>query len=888
MAVELIQFTNDNLFIIMNINNFTIKAQEAIAAAQQIAFNNNNVNIETEHILKALLNDEDSAIDFLLKKNNVTMNLLESRLDEKLNKLPKANAGASPAQALGRDANNVVLRAPNALKQFGDEFVSVEHLLLALINGNDSTAKLLKETGLTEKGLVTAIKELRKGDTIKSQTQETQFNALNKYAKNLNEMARNGKLDPVIGRDEEIRRTLHILSRRTKNNPILVGEPGVGKTAIAEGLAMRIVNGDVPDNLKSKIIYALDMGQLIAGAKYKGEFEERLKGVVKEVASSDGEIVLFIDEIHTLVGAGGGDGAMDAANILKPALARGELRAIGATTLNEYQKFFEKDKALERRFQKIIIEEPNVEDAISILRGLKDRYETHHHVRIKDEAIIAAVELSNRYITDRFLPDKAIDLIDESAAKLRMEMNSMPEELDKLERQIRQLEIEREAIKRENDESKLHELNTEIANLSVSRDTFKAKWKEEKEIVEKVQNAKASIEQYKLEAERAEREGDYGRVAEIRYGKIKEQEELINKSSDQLSALNEKRLLKEEVDAEDIAQNVAKATGIPVSRMMQGEREKLLHLEEHLHERVIGQEEAIAAVSDAIRRSRAGLQDPKKPIGSFIFLGTTGVGKTELAKALAQYLFDDESMMTRIDMSEYQEKHTVSRLVGAPPGYVGYDEGGQLTESVRRKPYSVVLLDEIEKAHPDVWNVLLQVLDDGRLTDNKGRVVNFKNTIIIMTSNIGSHLIQEAFEKVTEKNVDDITEKAKLDVMSLLRETIRPEFLNRVDEIIMFHPLMKKEIRGIINIQLKNLVRLVAENGIRLEFSDYALDYLAENGYDAQYGARPLKRLIQKEIVNKLSKKILAADIDKNRPVLIDVFDNTVVFRNEIAQHKTA
>ncbi|MEP6749923.1 MAG: AAA family ATPase, partial [Bacteroidota bacterium] len=744
----------------------------------------------------------------------------------------------------------------------------------------------LKETGLTEKGLITAIRDLRKGDTIKSQTQETQFNALNKYAKNLNEMARNGKLDPVIGRDEEIRRTLHILSRRTKNNPILVGEPGVGKTAIAEGLAMRIVNGDVPDNLKSKIIYALDMGQLIAGAKYKGEFEERLKGVVKEVATSDGEIVLFIDEIHTLVGAGGGDGAMDAANILKPALARGELRAIGATTLSEYQKFFEKDKALERRFQKVVIDEPNVEDAISILRGLKDRYETHHHVRIKDEAIIAAVELSNRYITDRFLPDKAIDLIDESAAKLRMEMNSMPEELDKLERQIRQLEIEREAIKRENDESKLHELNTEIANFSVARDTFKAKWKKEKEIVDKVQNAKAAIEQYKLEAEKAEREGDYGRVAEIRYGKIKEQEELIVKTSEQLSALSEKRLLKEEVDAEDIAQNVAKTTGIPVSRMMQGEREKLLHLEEHLHERIVGQEEAIAAVSDAIRRSRAGLQDPKKPIGSFIFLGTTGVGKTELAKALAQYLFVDESMMTRIDMSEYQEKHSVSRLVGAPPGYVGYEESGQLTEAVRRKPYSVVLLDEIEKAHPDVWNILLQVLDDGRLTDNKGRVVNFKNTIVIMTSNIGSHLIQEAFEKVTEKNVDDVTEKAKMDVMTLLRETIRPEFLNRVDEIIMFHPLMKREIRGIINIQLKNLVELVAENGIRLEFSDYAIDYLAENGYDAQYGARPLKRLIQKEIVNKLSKKILAADIDKNRPVLIDVFDNTVVFRNEIAQPK--
>ena len=872
----------------MNLNNFTIKAQEAIAAAQQIAFNHNNVNIETEHILKALLNDQDSAIDFLLKKNNVTMNLLESRLDENIARLPKVSGGATPAQAIGRDANNVILRAPNTLKQFGDEFVSVEHLLLAIMAGSDNTAKLLKETGLTEKGLVTAIKDLRKGDTIKSQTQETQFNALNKYAKNLNDMARNGRLDPVIGRDEEIRRTLHILSRRTKNNPILVGEPGVGKTAIAEGLAIRIINGDVPDNLKSKIIYALDMGQLIAGAKYKGEFEERLKGVVKEVTSSEGEIILFIDEIHTLVGAGGGDGAMDAANILKPALARGELRAIGATTLTEYQKFFEKDKALERRFQKVLIDEPSVEDAISILRGLKDKYETHHHVRIKDEAIIAAVELSNRYITDRFLPDKAIDLVDESAAKLRMEMNSMPEELDKLERQIRQLEIEREAIKRENDKEKLHDLNTEIANVSVARDTFKAKWKEEKEIVEKVQNAKAAIEQFKLEAEKAEREGDYGRVAEIRYGKIKEQEEIILQWTEKLSALSEKRLLKEEVDAEDIAENVARATGIPVSRMMQGEREKLLHLEEHLHERVVGQEEAIAAVSDAIRRSRAGLQDPRKPIGSFIFLGTTGVGKTELAKALAQYLFDDESMMTRIDMSEYQEKHTVSRLVGAPPGYVGYDEGGQLTEAVRRKPYSVVLLDEIEKAHPDVWNVLLQVLDDGRLTDNKGRVVNFKNTIIIMTSNIGSHLIQDAFDKVTEKNVDEATEKAKIDVMNLLRETVRPEFLNRVDEIIMFHPLMKKEIRGIIGIQLKNLEQLVAANGITLQFSDYAIDYLAENGYDPQYGARPLKRLIQKEIVNKLSKKILAADIDKNRPVLIDVFDNTVVFRNEIAQTKTA
>jgi ATP-dependent Clp protease ATP-binding subunit ClpB len=872
----------------MNLNNFTIKAQEAIAAAQQIAFNNNNVNIETEHILKALLNDEDSAIDFLLKKNNVTMNLLDSRLEESLGKLPKVSGSSAPAQALGRDANNVMLKAATMLKQFGDEFVSVEHLLLAIVHGNDTTAKLLKDTGLTEKGLIAAIKDFRKGDTIKSQTQETQFNTLNKYAKNLNDLARNGKLDPVIGRDEEIRRTLHILSRRTKNNPILVGEPGVGKTAIAEGLAMRIVNGDVPENLKSKIIYALDMGQLIAGAKYKGEFEERLKGVVKEVAASDGEIILFIDEIHTLVGAGGGEGAMDAANILKPALARGELRAIGATTLTEYQKFFEKDKALERRFQKVMIDEPSIEDAISILRGLKDRYETHHHVRIKDEAIIAAVELSSRYITDRFLPDKAIDLIDESAAKLRLEMNSMPEELDKLERQIRQLEIEREAIKREKNETTLKELNTEIANLSVARDTFKAKWKEEKEIVEKVQNGKAAIEQLKLEAERAEREGDYGKVAEIRYGKVKEQEEIIKEMTAQLSALSDRRLLKEEVDAEDIAENVAKVTGIPVAKMLQGEREKLLQLEEHLHERIVGQEEAITAVADAIRRSRAGLQDPKKPIGSFIFLGTTGVGKTELAKALAEYLFDDEAMMTRIDMSEYQEKHTVSRLVGAPPGYVGYDEGGQLTEAVRRKPYSVILLDEIEKAHPDVWNILLQVLDDGRLTDNKGRVVNFKNTIIIMTSNIGSHLIQEAFEKVNEKNVDDVTEKAKVNVMALLRDTIRPEFLNRVDEIIMFRPLMKKEIKGIIQIQLENLRKLVAGNGIQLEFSDYTLEYLAENGYDPQYGARPLKRLIQKEIVNKLSKKILAADINKNLPVLIDVFDNTVVFRNEMAQSKPA
>jgi ATP-dependent Clp protease ATP-binding subunit ClpB len=863
----------------MNLGNFTIKAAELIQQAQQLAFNSQNPNIESEHLLKAMLDQQDSPVEYLLKKNNVTINLLESRLDEMVGKLPKTSS--EPAQSISRDLNSVVLRAGSVLKSFGDEFVTPEHLLLAMIQGNDGVAKLLKEVGLTEKGLVTAIKDLRKGETVQSQTQETQFNTLNKYARNLNEMARQGKLDPVIGRDEEIRRTLHILTRRSKNNPILVGEPGVGKTAIAEGLAMRIMNGDVPENLKSKIIYALDMGQLIAGAKYKGEFEERLKGVVKEVAQSEGEIILFIDEIHTLIGAGGGEGAMDAANILKPALARGELRAIGATTLNEYQKYFEKDKALERRFQKVMIEEPSVEDAISILRGLKDRYETHHHVRIKDEAIIAAVELSHRYITDRFLPDKAIDLIDESAAKLRLEMNSMPEELDKLERQIRQLEIEREAIKRENDEGKLKELNTEIANLAVERDTYKSKWKEEKELVEKVQNAKAGIEELKLQADRAEREGDYGAVAEIRYGKIKEQEKIIAELSEQLELISERRLLKEEVDAEDIAENVAKSTGIPVSRMIQSEREKLLHLEEHLHQRVVGQEEAITAVADAVRRSRAGLQDPRKPIGSFIFLGTTGVGKTELAKALAEYLFDDESMMTRIDMSEYQEKHTVSRLVGAPPGYVGYDEGGQLTEAVRRKPYSVVLLDEIEKAHPDVWNVLLQVLDDGRLTDNKGRVVNFKNTIVIMTSNIGSHIIQEVFEDVNEKNVDAVTEKAKVEVMTLLRNTIRPEFLNRVDEIIMFTPLLKKEIRSIINIQLDQLKQLVLDNGIELQFTDYAIDYLAENGYDPQFGARPLKRLIQKEIVNGLSKRILAGDIDRSKPVVVDVFDGVVVFRND-------
>ena len=864
----------------MNLSNFTIKASEVIQAAQQQAFNNSNSNIETEHLLKALLDGQDSPVEYILKKNGANIQQLESKLDEQINRLPKISG--EPAQQISREANNVILRAGAVIKQFEDEFITPEHLLLAIVQGNDNTAKLLKDTGVTEKGLTSAIKELRKGSTVTSQTQETQFNALNKYARNLIEAARQGKLDPVIGRDEEIRRTLHILTRRSKNNPILVGEPGVGKTAIAEGLAIRIVNGDVPENLKSKIIFALDMGQLIAGAKYKGEFEERLKGVVKEVATSDGEIVLFIDEIHTLIGAGGGEGAMDAANILKPALARGELRAIGATTLSEYQKYFEKDKALERRFQKVMIDEPSIEDAISILRGLKDRYETHHHVRIKDEAIIAAVELSSRYITDRFLPDKAIDLIDESAAKLRLEMNSMPEELDELERRIRQLEIEREAIKRENDDEKLKELNTTIANLAVERDTLKAKWNEEKELVEKIQNAKADIENLKQQAEQAEREGDYGKVAEIRYGKIKEQEQISAELTVQLNELSQhsKRLMKEEVDAEDIAESVAKSTGIPVSKMLQSEREKLLHLEEELHGRVVGQDEAITAVADAIRRSRAGLQDPKRPIGSFIFLGTTGVGKTELAKALAEYLFDDEAMLTRIDMSEYQEKHSVSRLVGAPPGYVGYDEGGQLTEAVRRKPYQVVLLDEIEKAHPDVWNIMLQVLDDGRLTDNKGRVVNFKNTIIIMTSNMGSDIIQDNFADVTERNKEEVLEKTKVEVMERLKQTVRPEFLNRVDEIILFQPLMKSEIKGIIQIQLEHLKKLVGQNGIQLTFSDYLLEHLAENGYNPQYGARPLKRFIQKEIVNGLSKKILAGDIDKSHPVLVDVFDGVVVFRN--------
>lgn len=867
----------------MNPNNLTIKAQEIIQAAQQAAYNAQNPNIETAHLLLALLADEDSPIRHLLKKNNVNINYLQTRLNEQIERLPKMGAGGQPAQNISRELNNVMLKAGASLSQFGDEFITPEHLLLGLLAGGDSTAALLKDAGLTEKGLVAAIQELRKGSTVNSQTSEAQYNALQRYAKNLNEMARQNKLDPVIGRDEEIRRTLHILSRRSKNNPILVGEPGVGKTAIIEGLAHRIINGDVPENLRSKIIYSLDMGQLIAGAKYKGEFEERLKGVVKEVGESNGEIILFIDEIHTLIGAGGGEGAMDAANILKPALARGELRAIGATTLNEYQKYFEKDKALERRFQKVMVSEPSMEDAISILRGLKDRYETHHNVRIKDEAIIAAVQLSSRYITDRFLPDKAIDLIDESAAKLKLEMNSMPEELDELERRIRQLEIEREAIKREDDEDKLNRLNHDLSALQVERDTLKAKWLEEKEVVDQINDARTNMEQLKHEAEQAEREGDYGRVAEIRYGRLKEEAAKIEELNGQLAEMSEnhKRLMKEEVDAEDIAENVAKATGIPVNRMLQSDRERLLNLETELHKRVVGQDEAIVAVSDAIRRNRAGLSDPNRPIGSFIFLGTTGVGKTELAKALAEVLFDDEHMMTRIDMSEYSEKHAVSRLVGAPPGYVGYEEGGQLTEAVRHKPYSVVLLDEIEKAHPDTFNILLQVLDDGRLTDNKGRVVNFKNTLIIMTSNMGSHIIQENFDNLEGKDVDEVVENTKEQVMALLRQIMRPEFLNRVDDVIMFRPLMRREIKGIIAIQLDNLKHMLLEQGIDLRFSDYALDYLTERGFDPQFGARPLKRLIQKDIINLLSKKIIAGEIDKTRPVLIDVFDGVVVVRNE-------
>lgn len=852
----------------MNPNNLTIKSQEAIQKAQELAFANQHQSIETAHLLKGLLLVDEHVVDFLLKKTGVNPGHLEAKIDDQINTYPKVSGGNG--QYLSNECNQVMLKAQSYLKEYKDDFISIEHLLLALLSAKDNTAKVLKDAGLNEKELKLAIAELRKGRKVTDQSAESSYNALNKYAKNLNSLAQSGKLDPVIGRDEEIRRVLHILSRRTKNNPILVGEPGVGKTAIAEGIAHRIVNGDIPENLKSKNIYALDTGALLAGAKFRGDFEERLKAVIKEVTESDGQIILFIDEIHTLIGAGATEGAMDAANILKPALARGELRTIGATTLNEYQKYFEKDKALERRFQKVMIDEPNEEDAVSILRGLKERYETHHKVRIKDEAIISAVELSHRYISDRFLPDKAIDLIDEAAAKLRLQMDSLPEELDEIERRIRQLEIEREAIKRENDKKKLDELNKEIANLTADRNELKAKWQSEKDIADQVQVTKQAIEEYKLQAEQAERIGDYGKVAELRYGKIREAEQKLKDFELQLEQINKgSRMLKEEVDAEDIAEIVSKWTGVPVSRMLQSEKEKLLHLEDELHRRVVGQEEAIVAVSDAIRRSRAGLQDAKRPIGSFIFLGTTGVGKTELAKALAEVLFNDDGAMARIDMSEYQERHAVSRLIGAPPGYVGYDEGGQLTEAVRRKPYSVILLDEFEKAHPDVFNILLQVLDDGRLTDNKGRVVNFKNTIIIMTSNFGSGIIQENFEKVDERNKQSIMETTKLEVMEQLKKSVRPEFLNRIDDIILFAPLMRSEIKEIVRLQLKGLEKMLLKNNIRIGFTEEVVEQLSDEGYDPQFGARPLKRVIQKDIVNELSKKLLAGTINSDDDILV-------------------
>jgi len=862
----------------MNFNNFTIKSQEAVQKAQEIAQGYQQQAIESTHILKGMIMVDDTVVPFLLKKLDVNIPVLTHALDKDIESYPKVAGGE---QYLSSDATKALQKAGHYLKEFNDEFISLEHLLLGILSGHDTAAQLLKDNGVNEKDLKAAIRQLRQGASVRSQTAEETYNALNKYARNLNELARQGKLDPVIGRDEEIRRILQILSRRTKNNPILIGEPGVGKTAIAEGLAHRIINGDVPENLKTKQIFSLDMGSLIAGAKYKGEFEERLKSVVNEVIRSDGEIVLFIDEIHTLVGAGAGEGAMDAANILKPALAKGELRAIGATTLKEYQKYFEKDKALERRFQIVMVDEPDATEAISILRGLKERYETHHHVRIKDEAIIAAVELSQRYISDRFLPDKAIDLIDEAAAKLRLEVDSVPEVVDEIERKITQLEIEREAIKRENDPAKLKHLNEEIANFKEQRQGLRAKWQAEKEVVEGIQQRKNEIEEYKFEAERAEREGDYGRVAELRYGKIKEAEKALEALNVKLSEVQGGTpLINEEVGAEEIAEIVARWTGIPVSRMLQSEKEKLLHLEKELHKRVVGQDEAITAIADAIRRSRAGLQDSRRPIGSFIFLGTTGVGKTELAKALAEFLFNDENAMVRIDMSEYQERHTVSRLIGAPPGYVGYEEGGQLTEKVRRKPYSVVLLDEIEKAHPDVFNILLQVLDDGRLTDNKGRTANFKNTIIIMTSNIGSLLIQESFNRMTDANRDDIIKETRQEVFDLLRKTIRPEFLNRIDEIIMFNPLTRSEIVQIVGLQLKNVKQLLAKNNVSLNVSDKAVELIATEGYDPQFGARPLKRLIQREILNELSKMILAGTIDQTRPITVDADNFHLVFKN--------
>ena len=859
----------------MNLNNFTIKSQEAVQQAVQLATQNGQQAIEAVHLLKGVIMTGESVTNFIFQKLGVNIQNLNRVLDAQISSLPKVSGGEP---YLSSEANTVLQKAIGYSSKMGDQYVSLEPIILALFTEKSTASQILKDAGMTENELRQAIEELRKGNKVTSQSAEDTYDALGKYAINLNERARSGKLDPVIGRDDEIRRVLQILSRRTKNNPILIGEPGVGKTAIAEGLAHRIVRGDVPENLKSKQIFSLDMGALVAGAKYKGEFEERLKAVVGEVTKSDGEIILFIDEIHTLVGAGKGEGAMDAANILKPALARGELRSIGATTLDEYQKYFEKDKALERRFQIVMVDEPNELDAISILRGLKEKYENH---RIKDDAIIAAVQLSTRYITDRFLPDKAIDLMDEAAARLRLQIDSVPESLDEVSRRIKQLEIEREAIKRENDKGKLEQLNKEIADLKDEETKQKAQWQSEKEQINKIQQNKIDIENLKFEADKAEREGDYGKVAEIRYGKIKQKEEEIREVQEKLKTMQgASAMIKEEVDSEDIADVVSRWTGIPVSKMMQSEKEKLLHLESELHTRVIGQEEAISAIADAVRRSRAGLQDPKRPIGSFIFLGTTGVGKTELAKALAEYLFDDENMMTRIDMSEYQEKFSATRLIGAPPGYVGYDEGGQLTEAIRRKPYSVVLFDEIEKAHPDVFNILLQVLDDGRLTDNKGRVVNFKNTIIIMTSNMGSSLIRENFEKMTPETHDQVVDETKVQVLELLKKTIRPEFLNRIDDIIMFTPLNEEEIRKIVTLQLNSVKKMLAQNGIALEFTDAALAFISDKGFDPQFGARPVKRVIQKYVLNELSKELLGGTVNKDRPIIIDSDGSGLVFKN--------
>ncbi len=862
----------------MNFNNFTIKSQEAIQKAVEITKGSGNQAIEPVHILKGLMTEGDSLMQFIFQKVGANVGAVTASVDRAIAAEPKVSGGEP---YLSRTSNDVLQKALDIAKKQGDEYVTLEAILLAVFTVKSQASQILKDAGLSEHELTAAIEELRKGKKATDQSAEDTYNALSKYAVNLNERARSGKLDPVIGRDDEIRRVLQILSRRTKNNPMLIGEPGTGKTAIAEGLAHRIVRGDVPENLKNKQIYSLDMGALVAGAKYKGEFEERLKAIVNEVTQADGDIILFIDEIHTLVGAGKGEGAMDAANILKPALARGELRSIGATTLDEYQKYFEKDKALERRFQKVMVNEPDEMSAISILRGLKERYENHHQVRIRDEAIIAAVQLSERYITDRFLPDKAIDLVDEAASKLRLERDSVPQALDEITRKIAQLEIEREAIKREGDNVKIKDLEKELADLRDVEKDFKAKWESQKELINKIQQNKIDIEQLNFEADRAEREGDYAKVAEIRYSKVQEKEKENERIQEQLKEMQgDKSLIKEEVDADDIADVVSRWTGIPVSKMVQSEKEKLLHLEEELHKRVVGQEEAIAAIADAVRRSRAGLNDPRRPIGSFIFLGTTGVGKTELAKALAEYLFDDENMMTRIDMSEYQEKHTVSRLVGAPPGYVGYDEGGQLTEAVRRKPYSVVLFDEIEKAHPDVFNILLQVLDDGRLTDNKGRLVNFKNTIIIMTSNMGSQVIRENFAGITDENHAEVVEKTKEEVLDMLKQTIRPEFLNRIDEIIMFTPLNEREIEEIVGIQVNGIKRMLAKNGVQLEVAPAALGYLAKEGYNPEFGARPVKRVLQRMVLNRLSKDILAQKVDREHPIIIDVKDDELIFRN--------